>query len=365
MRKYRIIPLVVIGFILTGAISSCKDDPVTPPRGKDSCDTCVVCDTCDTTDTVVVTPNDTTSHDFVWTEYNLSGESSIGGAWVFDDTTIWVAGRDLYRLGSQGWERITIVGSGANIFGFTTKDAWFVYGGIPFHFNGSSSKDYRLHEDGMGILNYELDGSLRAAWGTSSNDMFFVGDKGTIVHFDGANWRKFPKVTAKNLRSVWGTSSNDIWAAGFNSSTDESVLLHYDGSIWTEDPLSVSEGTRRYGIGTVWTCDSAGHKITVLSGATVIRNTDGGPWRSDSGKILSSGGFVGIGVKGNSANDLLAAGGWGFIAHWNGRDWYQYKEFFNPGNPVYGASTFHIKGNTAVVAGSENGSWIAVGRRVK
>jgi hypothetical protein len=205
-------------------------------------------------------------------------------------------------------------------------------------------------------------------WGTSSNDMFFVGDKGTIVHFDGANWMKFPKVTEKKLTSVWGTASNDVWSAGFNSSTDESVLLHYDGTAWSEDPLSTSQGTRRYGIGTVWSSDSAGHRFTALSGATVLRQTDDGPWRSDSGQItnrLNDGGFVGIGVKGNNPNDLLTAGGWGFIAHWNGRSWHQYKEFFNYGNPLYGASTLHLKGNTAIVAGSKNGSWIAVGRRAK
>jgi hypothetical protein len=195
----RIIPIIMITFILTGAISSCKDDPVTPKPG--TCDTCV-CDTCDTTDTVTVTPNDTTSHDVVWTEYQLTGEASIGGSWVFNDSTIWIAGNDLYELKGNEWMRITNIGDGTKIFGFTPKDSWLWSSGIVWRYKDEVKKEYRIYQDGMGLLNYPEDGELRAAWGTASTDMYFVGDKGVIVHFDGTNWMKFPKVTQKKLQSI-------------------------------------------------------------------------------------------------------------------------------------------------------------------
>jgi hypothetical protein len=53
------------------------------------------------------------------------------------------------------------------------------------------------------------------------------GSRGTIVHYDGAQWSSAPSLTPEDLTSVWGTSSSDIWAAGY------STILHYDGSSWS------------------------------------------------------------------------------------------------------------------------------------
>jgi hypothetical protein len=375
-----IIAVIVIGLILTGAISSCKDDPVTPPGGKDSCDTCVVCDTCDTTDTVVVTPNDTTSHNFVWSEYSIPGEASISGCWVFNDSTIWVMSNRLYTLKNATWQSIPLKNqqdndlgdglSGSSLFAHSMSDVWILYLGILWHYNGTVAHEFRIYEDGLGILNSSSDGAIRAAWGTSSNDMFFVGDKGTIVHFDGTNWMKFPKVTEKNLVAVWGTSTTDVWASGWSSSTAASVLLHYDGSAWTE--INVSEigwiGPGKHALITVWATDNAGHKVVLAGGSLLWRKTDNGPWRQDSADLrnrLNDGGFSGIGIRGNIANDLLAAGPYGYLSHWNGKSWHRFDDLWQPGNAFYAASTMSMNGNTAVVAGSKNGSWIAVGRRAK
>jgi hypothetical protein len=360
------IPLVFTVFILTGAMSSCKDDPVSPPNGKDTCDTCSV----DTTDTTATpNPNDTTSHAFLWTESAIAGEASLTGCWVFDDTTIWVVSNSLYELKGSASRRMRDFSSGTSIFGFTTKDVWFVYSGILWHYDGIEYKEIRLSKHPYNAIDPQIDGAFRAAWGTSSRDMFFVGDKGTIVHFDGSNWTKFPKVTEKNLRSVWGTSSrDDVWASGFNSSTAETVLLHYDGTSWTEADISRDRGIYATGgFNGVWAADSAGHKFVTASGALLVRRTDNGPWRSDSGWIpnrLSDGTFVGIVPFGNTPNDMFAIGGWGFTAHWNGRSWHRYDELFDYNNLNYGAAAFSIKGNTACIVGVKNGrSWIAVGRR--
>jgi hypothetical protein len=364
----RIIPIIMITFILTGAICSCKDDPVTPKPG--TCDTCV-CDTCDTTDTVIVTPNDTSSHDFVWTEYSLSGESSISGCWVFSDTEIWIAGRDFYKLKHGAWERVTVVGSGTTIFGFTSTDAWFLYGSILNHFNGSTFKETRFYEDGINLLTPDQDGPLRQMWGTSSNDLFVVGDRGTIIHFDGTNWTKFPKVTEKKLQSIWGTSSNDVYACGFDLSTAETILLHYDGSAWSEVDISQQKGAYATGgFNTVWTSDSADHKIVLTAGAILIKRTDNNSWRSDSGLVknrLGDGGFVPLyTIRGNSANDVMLAGTGGWIGHWNGVSWHQYESLYNYNEPGYTTGPMSLKGNTAAFAGKRSGKgFVAVGRRAK
>lgn len=368
MRMRSIPALLLTVFVLTGAISSCKDDPVS--SGKDTCDTCAV-DTTDTTDTLGNSPNDTTSHSFVWVETEISSEQSISGTLVLSDTSIFVLGANLYRSIPGGWGKISLTNqkghtlgagfSSSTLFGFSEKDFWIIHpGGAVWHYDGTIAFEFRPDVT-QGIFN--------AGWGTSNSDMFFVGNEGTIVHYDGTTWKKFPKVTEKNLRSVWGTSHSDVWAAGFNSETAESVLLHFNGMMWKEIDVRQlgSIGAGNHALMQVWAVDSAGHRIVVPSGSLLWRKTDDGAWRSDSGAVpnrLSDGGFIGLGVRGNSINDMFAVGGWGFVAHWNGRNWKKYDELFNYGDPFYGTSGFSVKGNTAVAVGSKGGgSWVAIGRR--
>ncbi len=197
--------------------------------------------------------------------------------------------------------------------------------------------------------------------------MFFIGDTGLVMHYDGITFKQMPRVTSKNLRSVWGTSHNDVWACGFNSETAETVLIHYDGTSWKEDEISLTKGIYATGgFNGVWASDSNGHKFVATSGAWLIRKTDN-IWRSDSGMIpnyLGGNDVIGISPYGNNPNDMFVVGGWGFIAHWNGKTWHKYNELYDYSNPAYGAAAFSVKGNTACVVGRKSGtSWIAIGRR--
>jgi hypothetical protein len=358
------LPLALALFLALGSLYSCSENP--PTQGKDSCDTChVPCDTCDTTK-----PNlDSLSHAFIWTEYSIPSESNVTGVWVFDDTNIFIMGDYLYRFNGTTFFNLDprvppsrpISGSLADkyLFAFTPADYWIGGRGIVYHIIGDIVTEYRnTTSDFDGVTSF---------WGTSSNDIFFVCVQGNISHFDGTTFTKMTSPTTKNLKDVWGTSHNDVWATGYNSSTDESVLLRYDGVSWTEDEFSTSNQTRQFGIGSVWACDSAGHKVRTISGTRVFRKTDNSTWRKDSAEIgnsLGGGTFIGLGIRGNSANDLMTVGGWGFVSHWNGKTWHKYDELYNYGDATFGPRGFSMNGNTAcVVGGKSTGSWIAIGRR--
>jgi hypothetical protein len=56
---------------------------------------------------------------------------------------------------------------------------------------------------------------LEAAWGTSANDVYFVGDRGCFLHWNGSTFDIIPSGTIDYLNAVWGTSSNDVWAWWF------------------------------------------------------------------------------------------------------------------------------------------------------
>jgi uncharacterized membrane protein len=71
------------------------------------------------------------------------------------------------------------------------------------------------------------------AWGSASNDVFFVGDGGRAAHLrNGEPQAAF--VASATLRSVFGFGPDDVWAVG-----DDGVIVHYDGSAWS----TVASGT--------------------------------------------------------------------------------------------------------------------------
>jgi hypothetical protein len=52
---------------------------------------------------------------------------------------------------------------------------------------------------------------------------------GFIVHFDGQAWSRMEvPPTPNGFRDVWGSSSSDVYAVG------DDGILHYDGSRWTQ-----------------------------------------------------------------------------------------------------------------------------------
>ncbi|MBK8046745.1 MAG: hypothetical protein IPK16_06255 [Anaerolineales bacterium] len=66
------------------------------------------------------------------------------------------------------------------------------------------------------------------AWGTAANNVYAVGDTGTLLHFDGSNWSTIPLGYTNNLYAIWGTGANDIFVTGGSG-----IIFHYDGSTWS------------------------------------------------------------------------------------------------------------------------------------
>lgn len=70
--------------------------------------------------------------------------------------------------------------------------------------------------------------SLNAIWGYAANHVFVVGDWGTILHFNGITWTVISIGTTEHLVDIWGRNPNDIYIVGLHG-----TLLHFDGSTWT------------------------------------------------------------------------------------------------------------------------------------
>jgi hypothetical protein len=100
------------------------------------------------------------------------------------------------------------------------------------------------------------DFAMNAVWSNAPNDVFAVGSRGRILHFDGTAWSPMTSPTSQDFRDIWGSSSSNVYAVGVGG------ILHYDGTSWTV--IKDSDTWRVWGVGT---------DVFVLSGGQVIHGT--------------------------------------------------------------------------------------------
>ncbi len=342
---------------------SCKHVPIGPP----------VCDTCSApSDTSNAHYSDTTSHDFQWTSYAIPNEGILSGVWIFGPNNIYVVGGAVRKFDGVSWKDVSpssahgsLSGklSGSYMFAFQENDYWLVNGDIIDHCVDGFAQEIRTDS---------LSGTapLHTIWGSSSKDLFAVGDGGMILHYDGAAWTRMNSGTSKDIGHVWGTSDKNIWAAGWNQTKNLSVLVHYDGNGWQEVNLGQLHdvSTSSNGLISVWGCDSAGHAKTYACGSFVYRMTDSGPWSNDSGLLanrLPDSTYAGLNeMRGNGSNDFMVEGAGGFLSHWNGKSWYLYKSLYDYYAPSHDVSGLAFKDNTVCMVGIDQGQgWVVIGRR--
>ncbi len=154
--------------------------------------------------------------------------------------------------------------------------------------------------------------NLTGLWGASPTDMFAVGPKGTILHYDGRVWSPMIVDGAPHLLSVWGSSARDVFVVG-----DAGVILHYDGRAWTP----MASGTRQNLIG-IW--GTSGRDVFVAGYGGTILHYDGTAWTPmDSGTTADL-----YGISGASPTDVVAVGGTpmpmpgtGLVLRYDGRAW--------------------------------------------
>ncbi len=133
----------------------------------------------------------------------------------------------------------------------------------------STCSGYQLNDCG-GFLRFESMNSptserLHGISGSGPNDVYAVGENGTVLHYDGTNWTLLTDIpTNENLRAVWAHAANDVAIVG-----DNGVELHFDGTSWTQ-----SEATSDNDLYAVWSDGST--RFAVGSNSLVRRVSDAG-----------------------------------------------------------------------------------------
>jgi hypothetical protein len=145
---------------------------------------------------------------------------------------------------------------------------------------------------------------LRGVWAAGADDVFAVGDGGTILHYDGIQWMPIASGVSFHLTAVWGTSGANVFAVGYSD-----TLLHYDGVSWT--PMDSGESDW---LTAVWGAAPDDVYATQEYGAIV--HYDGSFWSR-----VYSGPHIFEEICGRSGTDVYATGLGGRIVHFDGSTW--------------------------------------------
>ena len=282
-------------------------------------------------------PPDTTSHNFTFTRYDFGGNEGSSGfkdAAIVSDSDVWIVGAinpatdstsNAVHWDGRNWNLMqiqfyTICGQSHTtaypinaVFAFDANDIWFSDGGEMLHWIDNSFS----HDCSIGSL---INGAINKIWGTSSSNLYAVGNAGTIIHYSNGAWTKMESGTTIDLQDVWGSSDGSVvWACGYknyNVTSAQSILLKYNGTSWATVWTRQGNATPPYGdiLTSLWANDSL-----------FLVGTDGlfrqGIGETDSVEHLFSLTSFPYSIKGSAGNNIAFVGDDAMIYHYNGSTW--------------------------------------------
>ena len=332
-----------------------------------------------TSNELSVTTMDTTSHNFTFETFTFggtAGSSTLYDVAIINENNIWAVGEMYVADTSQNgytlynavhwdginWELKLIPFTGScsavmyppirSIWAFSETDIWFARGGSLVHFDGTNY----YNDCNMNSL---LTGSINKIWGSSSSDLYVVGNNGNIVHYNGTLWSRIESGTNLNVNDIWGdynekTDKWEILAVASNKFLNEGkIILKIAGLICSE--LST--------VGLPWSLSSiwfkAERKYFVGGDGLYYKKTLNESWVKD----LT---FIPIykdRIRGTNLNNIVVSGSNGLLSHFNGMKW---KHYINNELPYYSGRLLScdIKDNIIIAVGwKEIQAIITMGKR--
>lgn len=177
---------------------------------------------------------------------------------------------------------------------------------------------------------------LHNVWGTAANNVWAVGERGVILHWNGTDWAGVPSPTTAALYGLHGSGPADVWAVGAGG-----VTVHFDGQSWREVLLPVP--TTGKSLIAVWSLGPTDAWAVGTEGLVVRWNGSG--WSAPA--IMEFGSPLNrrlMGIWGFAPDDVWVIGE-GVLLQWDGRAW---KITRAPEAPVGYATSIFARGRNDV-----------------
>lgn len=169
---------------------------------------------------------------------------------------------------------------------------------------------------------------LNWVYGFGADDVFAVGNGGTVLHFDGHTWTREPTPTDENLWGVWGARPDALWAVGGSGRAgSEATLLHRDGTGWQRVTPPELERPNVRALFKVW--GSGEDDVYAVGQRGVVLHWDGSHWE----ELHVGADDDLIALWGTGPDQIVAVGGrgQGIISRWDGETWETRKLARTPG----------------------------------
>ncbi len=341
----------------------------------------------DTSNILQATTLDTTSHNFSYQTYELgeplTGNSSIlYDVALIDANNIYAVG-EIYMLDSlgqtdtygvvhwngQNWEPIKLYYSIPSVGEFvlsnirgilylSSNEIWFAAGSI-FRWDGVS-QNVQLIFSRLDLS--DPNGSIEKLWGNSKTYLYGVGNKGTIVIYNGQTWQQISSGTELPLVDIYSKGENGIYISGAYTPEVKGVLLKGNANQFSvminSEIISENElFDKLYGeLASVWV-DEIG---TIYTGGNLLFSYKNNKWNYvtslpenyiGGNPGANYRGFI-TSIRGNGSNDYIIAGDRNTLKHFNGVTWEQIGLPYSPSSPIIWYKV-EQKGNIAVAVGDK------------
>jgi hypothetical protein len=329
-----------------------------------------------------VTTLDTTSHNFTFETWTFGdiGSSVLYDVAVISPDNIWAVGEiniadtsvngyttyNAVHWDGSEWQlkKITVNFRGfiitptlEGIFAFSPTEIWLA-SGLTIYGDGNNWIPYDVR-----LITGIDELSFSKAWGSSPDNMYFVGRNGSIAHYNGSQWTRIQSGTNLNINDIWGdynekTGEWEILAVGGN-------ILHGTESERVILKIKNNQVEQLNAEGTNWPLISAWFKsnrkyYVIGSGIYEKKFLSDTLWKDNGFDITH---YTTYRIRGNGLNDVILVGAFGELLHFNGVTWKSYinQTMLNTGR-FYGVN---IKENIIIAVGLNNPkAVITIGTRI-
>lgn len=200
-----------------------------------------------------------------------------------------------------------------SVFARAADDVWAVGNrGALLHYDGSSWR----------AVDANTTADLEDIWMASASDGWLVGRGGVIRRWNGTTWTTVASGTTADLFGVWGTAANDVWLVG------NAVSKHWTGSTLATAAVTTPSLTNVF---------AAGGNVFAVGGENVWQLVTG-TWskRTSDGPLFTSYSLTSIAGNESEAYALgrsySIASGEDLGYHFDGQGWTMHSD---PGDPEW------------------------------
>jgi hypothetical protein len=321
----------------------------------------------ESSDTLQVKTLPTTSHNFTWQTFTF-GSSTLYDVAIINENDIWAVGEIYADTTGQAYNAVhwngsiwelkriyfpTVCGStdltpypAKAIFAFDNGEIWI----------SSSGDKIAILENGIQTDKFCLPSnvsmSINKIWGSSSNDVYVVGNSGSIAHYQNGSWAKIESGTDLPINDIWGIENNEqtkilAIASDKYQITDKKILI-----ITANTVTEISNTGLPWSLSCIW-FNNVYKTYTGGDGLYNKYNTQ------DYWSRIPLPLYYKFSIRGNRLNDIVVCGGLGYVGHFNGISWMNYL-----GNGLGEISGNYylvsIKGNKICAVGIADGKAVAI-----